>query len=152
MKFPLKAKNCPICKLNPELEDCICPIDRTGQEHGKINVDKVIQGQLDNKSNRQIAIDAGSRATSPQALSHVVPRVMARDEYKKKVKTIIQRMEGIRESQLSALEEMNPKAIDYDRLVNSLDKLTKTINLLSGEATERHEVNETDVSDFLNIS
>ena len=150
--IPKKAKNCPICKLNESLVDCICPIDRTGQVHGKINIDTVIQGKMDNLPNNKIAELAGSKATSESAKSQCIARVEKTKEYKDKTKDVIAKLESIRDKQLNAIDNGDMSKVKHKHLVSSLDKIVKTLLLLDGKATSRIDISESDVSKFLSIS
>jgi len=122
------------------------------QKQGKLNVETVIQGVIDNKPNTQIAKEAGSLANSKSALSQATARVKKSDSYQKAVKSTIQRMEALRDKAILALENTDPASVDYDKQVSAMERIIKTLALLSGQATERVEVKASDVAEFLNIA
>ena len=134
-----KSKICIICgevkRLKPQ---------------GKISVPIVIKGILENKKRKDIAVEAGSIAKSDKNKCLAVKQVMQSKRYKEEAKPYLDRLEDERDRAMEALTEIDPKSIDYDKLVKSLEIMTKQIELLQGNVTERTEVDVKDIKEFLN--
>lgn len=82
------------------------------------------------KTNIQMAREVGY--TSSAALKH--PAVI------EQMKPVLDQMKDIRQKALTAIAAKNLDIVDYKELVDSTDKLTKNIQLLSGEATDNSKM------------
>jgi hypothetical protein len=82
------------------------------------------------KTNIQMAREVGY--TSSQSLKH--PAVL------EQMKPVLEQMKDLRQKALSAIADKNLNLVDYKELVDSTDKLTKNIQLLSGEATDNSKM------------
>lgn len=116
---------------------------------GKIDIKKVIKGIIEGKKKKDIAEEAGSIARSDSNKCSAVTRVQNSEEYKDFNKKLIEilKKEIIRLSSNISLKELD--RVQYDKAVSSLEKLNKQVQLLSGGATERTEVDIGEVKGFL---
>lgn len=82
------------------------------------------------KTNKQMANEVGYATSSP--LKH--PAVL------EQMKPVLEQMKDLRQRALTAIQKKNLDAVDYKELIDSTDKLTKNIQLLSGEATDNSKM------------
>lgn len=73
-------------------------------------------------------------ARSPQKLTN-------QPEFKKEALSFIQKLEKERDRLIEAISKKNLGKVQYEGAVRSVDLITKNMQLLSGNATERSEVN-----------
>jgi len=116
---------------------------------GKINIDTVIKGIMNNEKKINIAPKAGSLAVSDSAKVNAVNETMNRPEYKQKAKDFIKRLENERDRLLKHIEEHNIVG-EYKDTVASLERIAKLKELLSGGVTERTEISSEQLDKFLN--
>ena len=120
-----------------------------GQESGRLNVDTVINGVIANKNKVTIAKEAGSLATSTSALSQATTRVMKTPEFKKKMKTVRQKLTRIRDRQLDKLSEQSLEDVKHSDLVKAMDTVIKLAELLDNKPTERIDIGTSNLDSFL---
>ncbi len=120
-----------------------------GKIGGKLNVDTVINGIIANKNKVTIAKEAGSLATSTSALSQATTRVMKTPEFKKKMKTVRQKLTRIRDRQLDKLSEQSLEDVKHSDLVKAMDTVIKLAELLDNKPTERIDIGTSNLDAFL---
>lgn len=107
---------------------------------GKINKDIVIQGLLANKKKKDIAVEAGSMAVSDDAKVKAINQVVKSSEFKQKALPFIERLKIQRDRMLDAIDCKDLTEAELRDLTGGVDKFTKNIELLSGNATDRSAV------------
>jgi hypothetical protein len=85
------------------------------------------------KTMYEMMLEAGYEESTALQQSTILTRIYD------KVVPIVQRLEAERDRILDALTKKNLRWEKYKDLVDSLDKLTKNIQLLSGKPTEIHD-------------
>lgn len=88
------------------------------------------------KSKGQILREAGYSAKTATAPA----LVLRRPEIQAALKPVTSQLKDIRQYALNALAEKELTKVPYRDLVDSVDKITKNIQLLSGEDTDRNNV------------
>ena len=116
---------------------------------GKLNAKTVLMGILSNKKKKDIAIEAGSIASSDSARINIVNHVINSNEYKQMSMKYTDKLEKHIESLMNKLLEYNLDSVEYKDISTSIERLTKLRELLTGGATERKEVSFDEVKDFL---
>ena len=116
---------------------------------GKLNAKIVLMGILSNKKKKNIAIEAGSIASSDSARINIVNHVINSNEYKQISMKYTDKLEKHIESLMNKLLEYNLDSVEYKDISTSIERLTKLRELLTGGATERKEVSFDEVKDFL---
>ncbi|MBU0711554.1 hypothetical protein KKA87_06490 [bacterium] len=119
---------------------------------GKLNAKKVLMGILSNKKKKDIAIEAGSIASSDSARINIVNHVINSNEYRQMSMKYTDKLEKHIESLMNKLLSYNLDSVEYKDISTSIERLTKLRELLTGGATERKEVSFDEVKEFLERS
>ena len=116
---------------------------------GKINVRKILEGMMLGKKKIDIAVEAGSEAKSDQAKCNAVNQVMGTDRFKKMSEKLIDKLDNEVNRLADNMMTVNLDSVEYKDKSASLERLKKLSELLKGGATDRTEVDITDVKRFL---
>jgi hypothetical protein len=119
------------------------------QIQGKLDHKIVLRGILANKKKKEIAVEAGSKANSPEARIHAVNKVMNSDRYKRDAKDLVNKLDKEIERLMSAINKKVLLGVSYKDSTSSLEKLVKLRELLTGGVTERTEISDENVKAFL---
>lgn len=111
-----------------------------------IKIDDTIKGILSGKSTRQAMVDSGYS----QSYANASTTFMSKKRVQARMKDIINELREERDQALSLMKEKRSEA-KYGDLMNSTEKLTKLIQLLEGNPTERLEVQSLE-EDIRNIA
>jgi len=108
---------------------------------GKINPRIVAQGLAEGKKKIDIAVEAGSNASSDIAKCKAVTQVVKSSAYVEEALPFVTQMETQRDRAIKALEAKDLSDEKVRDLNDLIDKFTKNIQLLSGKPTGITEVN-----------
>lgn len=97
----------------------------------------------------KIAVKAGSTAKSQQARTQSVVTHINSKKFKEKKKLLADRLKAHVQDIMGSLEGADLSKVEYRDKVAALDKLSTKIELLEGRATERLDVTEDAVKNFL---
>ena len=119
-------------------------------KQGKMIIEKIIQGKLKGMKKKEISEMAGSIAVSDSAKINAVNRAEKSDEYRLKSKVFIDKLNKEIIRLIEAIQIKDLDKVEYEKAVNSLEKLNKMKELLSGNSTERVEISSETVKSYLN--
>lgn len=133
-----------------------CPCNATVEDYkkpkriqGKLNINKVIAGVLAGKKKKDIALIAGSQAETLEGKINSVNNVVRSDEYKKKTKTLIDKLQEEIDRLIDSMLARDHNSVEYKDMANAIEKLIKNKELLSGGATDRIKVDVEEMKGFL---
>ena len=122
------------------------------QKRGKINLDRVVQGVLNNEKKIDIAVAAGSLAGLDSNKAKAIIQVQETQAYKDKTKGILEGLKKELQRQTEAIARANIDSVEYKDLVGAQEKTLKMAELLDGKPTERLDNNIKDLNIFLSNS
>lgn len=72
-----------------------------------------------------------------QTVSEAPTKVTRTKTYQSVMKPVLSSLEGLRDKAIRELETRQLNLVEYKELIDSIDKLTKNIQLLGGNSTEK---------------
>ena len=107
---------------------------------GKIDPRKVVEGLLAGKKKKDIAVEAGSKATRDDSKAKVVIQVVKSSKYQEIAEPFVEQLKKERQRVIDSMKLKDLKDVKYKDHVDAIDKTTKNIQLLSGEDTDKSNV------------
>lgn len=107
---------------------------------GKLSSKIIIAGLLAGKKKQDIAVEAGSLASSVEAKCNAINQAIRSSDFKANVKPFLEQLRVQRQRMLDAIAVKDLTEAQLHDLVTGVDKFTKNVELLSGGVTERSEV------------
>ena len=105
-----------------------------GSVNARLVANKVVEKV---RKGEKVSVSAIAREVGYGTTSTCPKKITGTKEYQDTIKSAVEMMEMERDRILLALADKNLDKVNYKDLTDSMDKLTKNVQLLSGKETER---------------
>lgn len=120
------------------------------KQYTKLNPKTVLRGIIEHKPKYKIAEEAGSEAKGIHSKINSVNKHMETDEFKQVAQNFARGLEEEIQRLLNSIKERQHDSTEYKDMVSSIEKLVKLKELITGNATDRQEIDlSEELKDFM---